>query len=96
MALSMTPSGYLPTRHPKRQDLLSVVRALLRYSFEPISYDFDALTERERIIVGSPAQLARIRQFATEERGIERDNCSACEGTGQRIDFAAIRARNAE
>jgi hypothetical protein len=25
-------------------------------------------------------------------RGIERDNCPACEGTGQRIDFAAIRA----
>lgn len=24
-------------------------------------------------------------------RGIERDNCPACEGTGQRIDFAAIR-----
>lgn len=27
------------------------------------------------------------------KRGIERDNCPACEGTGQRIDFAAIRAR---
>jgi hypothetical protein len=26
-------------------------------------------------------------------RGIERDNCAACEGTGQRIDFKAIRAR---
>lgn len=25
-------------------------------------------------------------------RGIQRDNCPACEGTGQRIDFAAIRA----
>ena len=24
-------------------------------------------------------------------RGIERDNCPQCEGTGQRIDFAAIR-----
>lgn len=24
--------------------------------------------------------------------GVERDNCPACEGTGQRIDFAAIRA----
>ena len=29
------------------------------------------------------------------KRGIERDNCPACEGTGQRIDFAAIRARSA-
>lgn len=27
------------------------------------------------------------------KRGIERDNCAACEGTGWRIDFAAIRAR---
>lgn len=26
--------------------------------------------------------------------GIERDNCPACEGTGWRIDFAAIRARH--
>lgn len=25
--------------------------------------------------------------------GIARDNCPACEGTGQRINFAAIRAR---
>ena len=28
------------------------------------------------------------------KRGLERDNCPACEGTGMRIDFAAIRARN--
>lgn len=26
--------------------------------------------------------------------GIERDNCPQCEGTGQRIDFAAIRSRH--
>jgi hypothetical protein len=26
-------------------------------------------------------------------RGIERDNCPQCEGTGMVIDFAAIRAR---
>lgn len=26
-------------------------------------------------------------------RGMERDNCPQCEGTGMRIDFAAIRAR---
>ncbi len=25
-------------------------------------------------------------------RGIERDNCAQCEGTGRRIDFAALRA----
>lgn len=27
------------------------------------------------------------------KRGIQRDNCPACEGTGWRIDFAAIRNR---
>jgi hypothetical protein len=27
--------------------------------------------------------------------GQQRDNCPSCEGTGQRIDFAAIRCRNA-
>lgn len=27
--------------------------------------------------------------------GVQRDNCPACEGTGWRVDFAAIRARNA-
>jgi RNA polymerase subunit RPABC4/transcription elongation factor Spt4 len=26
----------------------------------------------------------------TCKRGVQRDNCPACEGTGQRIDFAAI------
>ena len=29
-------------------------------------------------------------------RGVERDNCPACEGTGWRIDFAKIRARSVE
>lgn len=32
-------------------------------------------------------------QRCTCRRGIQRDNCPACEGTGWRIDFAAIRAR---
>lgn len=27
--------------------------------------------------------------------GQQRDNCPACEGTGWRVDFAAIRARTA-
>lgn len=31
----------------------------------------------------------------TCKRGQQRDNCPQCEGTGQRIDFAALRARNA-
>ena len=30
-------------------------------------------------------------QSCTCRRGVERDNCPACEGTGQRIDFQAIR-----
>ena len=29
-------------------------------------------------------------------RGIERDNCPACEGTGRRINFAAIRRATCE
>lgn len=29
----------------------------------------------------------------TCRKGLDRDNCPACEGTGQQIDFAAIRAR---
>jgi len=28
------------------------------------------------------------------KRGVERDNCPDCEGTDQRIDFKAIRARH--
>lgn len=28
-------------------------------------------------------------------RGVQRDNCPACEGTGWRVDFAAIRQRTA-
>lgn len=30
-------------------------------------------------------------QLCSCRPGIERDNCPQCEGTGQRIDFAAIR-----
>ena len=30
------------------------------------------------------------------KRGIQRDNCPTCEGTGWVIDFAAIRARHAQ
>ena len=29
------------------------------------------------------------------KRGVQRDNCPQCEGTGQRIDFKAIRERQA-
>lgn len=32
----------------------------------------------------------------TCKRGIQRDNCSACEGTGWAIDFEAIRRRALE
>jgi len=44
------------------------------------------------------ARIKAIYQPKTGEachckRGVERDNCSRCEGTGEVIDFAAIRAR---
>ena len=32
----------------------------------------------------------------TCKRGIERDNCASCEGTGKSIDFAKIRAERAQ
>jgi hypothetical protein len=32
-------------------------------------------------------------QRCTCKRGVQRDNCPACEGTGWRIDFQAIRDR---
>lgn len=40
------------------------------------------------------------RMIYTGERcacrpGVQRDNCPQCEGTGRRLDFAAIRARTA-
>ncbi len=30
------------------------------------------------------------------KRGVQRDNCPDCEGTGWRIDFRAIRARSTQ
>ncbi len=55
-------------------------------------------------IAASRKKAAEMLQHANEyqpktgklcycRKGVERDNCPACEGTGQRIDFAAIRAR---
>jgi hypothetical protein len=35
-------------------------------------------------------------QPCTCKKGVQRDNCPACEGTGQRIDFAAIRNRRTQ
>lgn len=32
-------------------------------------------------------------QACSGRPGVQRDNCPQCEGTGQRIDFAAIRSK---
>lgn len=39
-------------------------------------------TDNGRIYTGAPCAC---------RRGIERDNCPACEGTGRRLDFQAMR-----
>lgn len=46
--------------------------------------------ERERIKVYQPKTGAPC--FC--KRGVQRDNCPSCEGTGMMIDFARIRATN--
>ena len=63
------------------------------------------LTEPQRILQSLIHSNRRVRLFyghADQPKtgqpcscrpGRERDNCPQCEGTGQRIDFAAIRAR---
>lgn len=55
----------------------------------------------ERESAMSPQIRAHLYQPKTGARcgcrpGIARDNCPACEGTGWRIDFAAIRNRRTE
>lgn len=40
----------------------------------------------------NPGYQPKTGQRCTCRPGVERDNCPVCEGTGQRIDFAAIRA----
>ncbi len=43
--------------------------------------------------INTPKSFTPILGACSCRPGVERDNCPACEGTGQRIDFAAIRAR---
>jgi hypothetical protein len=47
---------------------------------------------REPVIAARPYQPKTGARCSCKP-GIARDNCPACEGTGWRIDFAAIRAR---
>ena len=74
-------------------------------AFILIAERFNPLFNRDRFLVacGLVAAPVKVRKVRTPtlgacscKRGIERDNCPACEGTGKRIDFAAIRARSAE
>lgn len=47
-------------------ELALIVANLLRYSMEPIEWKFADLTEEEKIIVGSQANLDLVRKFAEE------------------------------
>jgi len=49
-----------------------------------------AFARADTVPSGVPYQ-PKTGQPCSCRRGIERDNCPQCEGTGQRIDFAAIR-----
>lgn len=60
----------------------------------------------EEIEAAKAAVLSKVRRLLVEyqpktgakcscQRGVQRDNCPACEGTGMVIDFRAIRARKA-
>ena len=51
-----------------------------------------AQAETVRRIKSAPYQ-PKTGQPCHCKRGVHRDNCPDCEGTGWRIDFAAIRAR---
>lgn len=62
--------------------------------FENIAPGFDrSLWFSE--ITGKPYQ-PKTRQRCHCKPGVHRDNCPDCEGTGWRIDFAAIRARTSQ
>lgn len=56
-------------------------------------------TARQKAIMDIPATPApyqpKTGAACSCRPGVQRDNCPACEGTGQCIDFAAIRARHA-
>lgn len=69
-----------------------------------IAQDGNPRFDRQRFLVAcglvsAPAKPAKRRpeyqpktgEPCTCRRGVQRDNCPACEGTGQRIDFAKIR-----
>lgn len=47
----------------------------------------------DTVSTSKPEYQPKTGQKCHCKRGIERDNCPDCEGTGMRIDFAAIRAR---
>ena len=59
-----------------------------KWQWDAIHHKIEAGTEREQRYQPKTGIACGCR------RGIERDNCPACEGTGKQIDFAAIRARS--
>lgn len=42
----------------------AMIALLLQYSFEPIGWNFDMLTEAERDIIKTPERLQQLRQLS--------------------------------
>lgn len=66
----------------------------------PLNGRFDSKAEAQAWLSNRSNVTPRVQmyqpktgQLCTCRPGIQRDNCTLCEGTGQRVDFAAIRAR---
>jgi hypothetical protein len=65
-----------------------VKRSLINHD----GYDSRIVVVKERSKIKAPYQ-PKTGQLCSCKPGIQRDNCPRCEGTGQCVDFAAIRAR---
>lgn len=52
----------------------------------------ERLAKEDEAARNSAERAPKTGQACPHRSPIERDNCPSCEGTGQRIDFAAIRA----
>jgi hypothetical protein len=84
-----TPAG-LRLSYTEQQ----AVRDAFYYLFSEFGPRFDGGRFLHACDLGSGSYQPKTGAACTCKRGLERDNCPRCEGTGEVIDFAAIRARN--